>query len=36
MQVGITNAEAAAKAEARGVDVIQDRCPKVEIPRLLG
>ncbi|HBB83706.1 MAG TPA: CoA-binding protein [Sulfitobacter sp.] len=36
MQMGITNAEAAAKAEARGVDVIQDRCPKVEIPRLLG
>ena len=34
-QMGITNAEAAAKAEARGVDVIQDRCPKVEIPRLL-
>lgn len=36
MQMGITNAEAAAKAEARGVDVIQDRCPKVEIPRLHG
>jgi predicted CoA-binding protein len=36
MQMGITNAEAAANAEARGVDVIQDRCPKVEIPRLLG
>ena len=36
MQLGITNAVAAAKAEARGVDVIQDRCPKVEIPRLLG
>ena len=36
MQMGITNAVAAAKAEARGVDVIQDRCPKVEIPRLLG
>lgn len=35
MQMGITNAEAAAKADARGVDVIQDRCPKVEIPRLL-
>jgi len=35
MQMGITNAEAAAKAEARGVDVIQDRCPKVEIPRLM-
>ena len=36
MQMGITNAEAAAKAEARGVDVIQDRCPKMEIPRLMG
>ncbi|SDF72878.1 CoA-binding protein [Sulfitobacter delicatus] len=35
MQMGITNAEAAAKAKARGVDVIQDRCPKVEIPRLM-
>ena len=34
MQLGITNAQAAAKAEARGVQVVQDRCPAIEIPRL--
>jgi uncharacterized protein len=34
MQLGVENAEAAALAEARGVQVIQDRCPAIEIPRL--
>ena len=36
MQIGVTHAEAAAKAQARGVDVIQDRCPKIEYQRLFG
>lgn len=34
LQLDITHAAAAAKAEARGVDVVQDRCPKIEMPRL--
>lgn len=34
MQLGIAHAEAAAKAEAAGVQVVQDRCPAIEIPRL--
>ncbi|NVK99454.1 CoA-binding protein [Ruegeria pomeroyi] len=36
MQIGIEHAEAAARAEARGVDVIQNRCPKIEYQRLFG
>ncbi len=36
MQIGVQNAEAAAKAEARGVTVIQNRCPKIEYQRLFG
>ena len=36
MQIGVQHAEAAAKAEARGVDVIQNRCPKIEYQRLFG
>ena len=36
MQIGVTHPEAAAKAQARGVDVIQDRCPKIEYQRLFG
>ncbi|TDK41029.1 CoA-binding protein [Antarcticimicrobium luteum] len=36
MQIGVEHAEAAAKAEARGVTVIQDRCPKIEYQRLFG
>lgn len=36
MQIGVENAEAAAKAEARGVEVIQNRCPKIEYQRLFG
>lgn len=36
MQIGVTHADAAATAEARGVDVIQNRCPKIEYQRLFG
>jgi predicted CoA-binding protein len=36
MQIGVQNAEAAAKAEARGIEVIQNRCPKIEYQRLFG
>ena len=36
MQIGVENAEAAARAEARGIDVIQNRCPKIEYQRLFG
>ena len=34
MQIGVEHAEAAARAEARGVTVIQNRCPKIEYQRL--
>jgi uncharacterized protein len=34
MQLGIENAEAAAKAEAAGIEVVMNRCPAIEIPRL--
>ncbi|MEE4189343.1 MAG: CoA-binding protein [Roseobacter sp.] len=36
MQIGVEHAEAAAKAQARGVTVIQNRCPKIEYQRLFG
>ncbi|HKK34815.1 MAG TPA: CoA-binding protein [Paracoccaceae bacterium] len=36
MQIGVRHAEAAARAEARGVTVIQNRCPKIEYQRLFG
>ncbi len=34
MQIGVEHAESAAKAEACGVDVVQNRCPKIEYQRL--
>ena len=34
MQLGIRNDEAAARAEAAGVKVVMDRCPKIEYGRL--
>ena len=36
MQIGVQHADAAAKAEARGVTVVQNRCPKIEYHRLFG
>ena len=36
MQIGVTHPQAAEKARARGVTVIQDRCPKIEYQRLFG
>ena len=36
MQIGVEHAGAATKAEARGVDVVQNRCPKIEYQRLHG
>ena len=35
LQLGIRNDAAAAKARARGITVIQDRCPKIEFARHL-
>ena len=34
MQLGVTDAEAAKRAEDRGVVAIMNRCPAIEIPRL--
>ena len=36
MQLGVRNEEAAAKARAAGVEVVMDRCPKIELRRLAG
>ena len=34
MQLGIENQDAAARAEAAGMEVMMNRCPAIEIPRL--
>lgn len=34
MQLGIRNAGSGALARARGIAVVEDRCPAIEIPRL--
>lgn len=36
MQIGVENQEAAAGAEARGLNVVMNRCPKIEYQRLFG
>jgi uncharacterized protein len=36
MQRSVRNDEAAAKAEAKGLKVVMDRCPKIEFGRLSG
>lgn len=35
-QLGVTNAEAARKAEAAGLESVMDRCVKIEHARILG
>src|SRR3954449_5739729 len=36
MQLGVRNDEAARRAEAKGIEVIMNRCPKIEYGRLSG
>ncbi len=36
MQIGVINREAAARAEAKGLTVVMNHCPKIEYQRLYG
>jgi hypothetical protein len=36
MQIGVRNDEAARLAENAGMQVVMDRCPKIEYSRLFG
>ena len=36
MQIGVEHEQAASKARAQGVDVVMNRCPKIEYQRLFG
>ena len=36
MQLDVINEDAAAEARAAGLTVVMDRCPHIEIPRLMG
>ncbi len=36
MQLGVIDEESAARAQAAGLDVVMDRCPAIDHPRMIG